>query len=444
VSGLERAELQALDRQGRKTGTFPVQFNPTSLTLQLTNSVDGASSRGRQRQQYNGTSSTTLNVTLEFDTADEGTTASPVDVRTRTADIAQFMLPGGKNSKQAPPKVQFHWGTFELAGVMTSLNEELTLFSADGVPLRAKTTIQIKEQDPKYEALEAGPGANAGADVPASGEGDGGTGGGPSDRAAEALAGETPADFLARNGLAPEAWRAIGGALSALADGIELEAGVAVDFSSTLAFGGSVGVSAGFQAGIDVGVDARLGLTADAGAGLALAAAGGLTAATQSAASAAAAGAADAARERFGVARQATQASGRPASAAAQFAAGVDSRQPVATAPSVRTLAPQPASPAPLPPRADPRATSFGFGVPLRDRVTSAAAEGAVGTYVVIGPRLPATQVTDVSARRGRGTPWEQLAATDATRRADAEQHRRSPPCGCHRCDPRGRQRYRR
>ncbi len=60
----------------------------------MTNSTDGAASRGRQAQQYNGSASTSLTVQLEFDTADEGSTGTAVDVRTRTAQVARFVLPG--------------------------------------------------------------------------------------------------------------------------------------------------------------------------------------------------------------------------------------------------------------------------------------------------------------------------------------------------------------
>jgi hypothetical protein len=67
------AVLDILDKKGKVTKTIPVQFNPSSLRLTLSNSVDGGTSRGRQVQQYNGSSSTQLHVELEFDTADEGT-----------------------------------------------------------------------------------------------------------------------------------------------------------------------------------------------------------------------------------------------------------------------------------------------------------------------------------------------------------------------------------
>ena len=78
MTALEKAVLEELDKKGQPVNgsAVPVQFNPTSLKLQMTNSIDGAASRGRQAQQYNGSSSTSLTVQLEFDTADEGSTGT--------------------------------------------------------------------------------------------------------------------------------------------------------------------------------------------------------------------------------------------------------------------------------------------------------------------------------------------------------------------------------
>ncbi len=463
MTALTHAVLEVLDSGGNASDAVEVQFNPASLSLQMANSIDGGESRGRQTQQYNGSSSTTLSLDLEFDTADEGTTEAPVDVRTRTAAVARFVLPGGEGSRQAPPKVQFRWGTFQLAGVMTSLSEELSLFSPSGIPLRAKTSIQIKEQDPRYEALESGPGANRSGGAPASGEpsagnGPGTAGGGLSDRAAEALAGETPADFLARNGLAPEAWRAVAGALGSLSGGIELEAGLAIDFSASLSLGVGIGVSAGFQAGLDISLGASLGLeggaATDLASGFALSAAGGLTAASETAAALHAASSAQQAKAAFSPASggsggaggaggaaaagsTAASLSGSGASGASGMAGGSGgagtsrgaglagmagvSHSPLSDATTARTLAPQAAAPAPLPPRADRRATSFGAGVPLRDRVIIDSAQSGTGGYVVIASRAPQAAL----GAAGRGG------------RADAEQHRRTPDCRCRRCDPR-------
>jgi hypothetical protein len=404
VSGLEKAVLEELDKAGKPVGSsaVPVQFNPTSLKLQMTNSTDGAASRGRQVQQYNGSASTSLSVQLEFDSADEGSTDAAVDVRTRTAQVARFVLPGAAGSKQAPPRVQFRWGTVIVGGVMTSMSEELTLFSAQGVPLRSSVSIEIKQQDPKFEALESGPGANPDTAAPPAGEPSAGAGpgtagdgtGGPDTRTAEALDGESAADFLTRNGLDPSAWRAIAGLLD---DPLTLSAGLAVDFSASLSVQAGIGVALGIGAELDVSVGSSLGLEVDAGAGasaasgFALAAAGGLTAAAQTLAGTEAAAAASQARSAFAT------------PVAPPAAPAPDAHLPLAAAPTARTLSPEPAAPRPLPPRADPRATSFGRGVPLRDRVVPVEASAGTGGWVVVAPRPPAPPPATATSRAGCG-----------------------------------------
>jgi len=414
---LQKAKLAEVDGKGKVSKEVAVQFNPATLRLQRANSIDAGKSRGRQVQQYNGTSSTTLNLELEFDTADLDQDGTPVDVRSLTADVSRFVLPGGKGSKQAPPRVRFSWGKFVLTGVMSSANEDLDLFSFDGVPLRAKVSISIKEQDPKFEALERGAGANpstsappAGAPAPAGpGTSGGGASKGPADRVAEALDGESAADFLARNGLEPEGWRAIADGVS---DVLSLLPGEPIGFS----LGGPLlGVSIGggeFALGgeLDVagGLDVSLGLgatdTGTAGgrhdprpgapdpAGFALAAAGGVTAAVQAAASGRAAAAADASRDAFGSPRPAAPAAA-PDRARLRDAGGPR------TLPSMAAAAAAPAA------AADPRATSFGAGVPLRDRVVPEEVRLAHSPWVTIGPRRPAAApAPSAPGRCGCGT----------------------------------------
>jgi hypothetical protein len=423
VSAPAKATLFAIDKGGNVVDTIPVQFNPGSMRLQMANSVDGGASRGRQTQQYNGSASTTLTLDLEFDTADEGTDANPVSVLDRTDRVRQFVLPGGTESKQAPPRARFRWGSFELTGVMDSLTEELGFFSSEGVPLRSKLSISIKEQDSRFAALERGAGANDDTSPPAAGEGSAGagpgtSGGGLLDSAAAALSGETAADFLARNGLAPEAWRALGGALDALGDGISLEAGATIGFSAGASLDAGLGLSAGFQAGIDASFDASLGLGAAVGSsvglesGFALAGAGGLTAAIDQATTASTTAAADAARASFDLPPRPSVAATPPTSArSATSATSVGSRS--AAAPIV---------PAPAP---DARATTFGRGVPLRDR---AGATGATGARPVVGAGTGGLPPTSGS----RLAPWERVA--ESGRAGDHEQSGRRPGCGCHHC----------
>jgi hypothetical protein len=417
MGALEKAELHELSPAAEPTTVgeaIKVQFNPTSMRLQMTNNVEGGKSRGRQVQQYNGTSSTVLSLDLVFDTADEGTTDQPRNVREKTSRVSRFVLPAGRQTKQAPPRVRFHWGDFVFDGVMTSLTEDIDLFTSGGVPVRAKLSVSVKEQDPKFEALQSGAGASTGAaatDAGAARAAPGTTGRGPTNRTGVALGGESAAEFSARMGLDPSAWRGVAADLS---DSLSLQAGTQIDFSADLSVSAGVGASAGVEVGASLSIDAAVGLetraTLDGAApGFALSAVGGVEAAIQTAAAIQTESAAARARSAFDQPRPAPAAAkGRPVtlglgSLAPGVAAAVSAavRGPSALgppeqprpplrltgipSPSVQAAAP----PAPAPPRADPRAVAYGLGVPLRPRVTGAADErqGAVAGRVVVGPR---------------------------------------------------------
>src|SRR5207253_1223229 len=98
---------------------IPVQFNPTTLKLQLNNKVEGGQTTGQPVRQYIGSSSSTLTLDLVFDTADEGTTESPVSVLEKTAQVEAFLLPVTKDGqKQVPPRARFHWGKLIVDGVV--------------------------------------------------------------------------------------------------------------------------------------------------------------------------------------------------------------------------------------------------------------------------------------------------------------------------------------
>src|SRR6478752_2303951 len=154
MPALEPATLSEIsaDAQAKPVpGTeLALQFNPASLKLQLANKVEGGDTKGRQTRQYLGKTSTTLTFEVHFDTADDGTTSTPVSVRTKTAMIERFVLPKGKgNTKQAPPKARFHWQELVFDGIIDDLNIDFDFFAANGTPLRAKMTVSMKEQDAK-------------------------------------------------------------------------------------------------------------------------------------------------------------------------------------------------------------------------------------------------------------------------------------------------------
>jgi len=150
------------DAQPKDVGApIEVQINPATLRLQMASTVDFGKDAGRQKIQYQGSTST-LSFDLLFDTADEGTTDDPLDVRTRTRQLERFVLPQMKRAKAVPPRVRFTYGSLSVVGAMTSLNQDFDFFARGGVPLRAKCAVTIKVQRPEFDASLAGPGANTG------------------------------------------------------------------------------------------------------------------------------------------------------------------------------------------------------------------------------------------------------------------------------------------
>ncbi|WP_086843557.1 hypothetical protein [Amycolatopsis kentuckyensis] len=366
---LTKAELRAI---GDGPGTAPkpdsvpivVQINPATLRLQMSASVDAGKDSGRSKVQYQGSTST-LSFDLMFDTADEGTTEEPVDVRTRTRQLEQFVLPA-KNTKAVPPRVRFTYGSFSVIGVMTSLNQDFDYFARNGVPLRAKCAVTIKEQRPEFDATKAGAGDNLGLGaIPADGTprvtspatSSSANPPGvplpvqpppPPDRSAAALGGESAPELAARMGLDPGAWKGLQG----ITDPLSLPAGQRVDFSSALTAQAGLGAAPAVSA-------PAVGLPPD---GVALAAAGGLTKVLTDAASTGGGTAAATARQ--------------------GFAAGPDPARPAS--PAVTVAVPGRAS------GPDPRALSYGYGVPLRRRLAAGAA--AASGLVTDRRRVPGAE----------------------------------------------------
>lgn len=432
----KKATLQPMGAQAKPTPAGPpieVQINPASLRLNQTNSLDVGKDAGRPKTQYQG-SQATLTFDLMFDTADEGTTDAPVDVRTRTKELERFVLPAMGQAKAAPPRVQFVYGSFTVIGVMASLNQDFDFFATNGVPLRAKCAVTIKEQKPEFDANLAGPGANKGEGAtppvpPAAGPG-ASPAALPADRTGTALAGESASDFANRMGLDPGAWK---GLAAGLTDPLRLEAGLQIDFSASLSLGVSLGIEVGATAGVTLGgggTAAGSGLSTSASptrpsspipaqapaVGAALTAQGGLSRALDRAAAATAGTAVAMAVASFptepptfsGATTRGTN--GAASAGGAALAASVPS--PYGGTPPVRGSGGT--GPAVT---ADPRSLSYGFGVPLRprlgvvrvttiglvhERTTLATAPAADGVPVTDDPTVPRWQALPPGAD---GTP---------------------------------------
>ena len=465
---LSKATLQEIDnanqpRAGR--AAVSVQFNPGSLRLQYSNQSEGGSSPGRQARQHTGNGAVTLAVELQFDTADEGSTAVPRSVLERTRQIETFIKPqssGGSN--QAPPRLRFHWGDLIIDGVMESLSVDIDHFAHNGIPLRAKASLSIKGQDAERQANASGAGANSAQGTPPSAAGGAlaglpgaggsfglgigaglsvglgvgigvgvgvgfgasaslgiGVGGSLSLAAgasavASALDGESLSQLALRSGLAPEAWRALS---AGVADPTRLAAGREVALPATASAGPGVGAGTGVQAGtqgsaapsaaqrVGLASAASIGARGALQTGYAMAAAGGLGAALETVkADAGTAGATQARRDFAGAGGDMAQATD-PLSAAV---ATPGQRQQVFSL------------------RADPRAQSFGRGVPLRDRVQTAQEARA---NLLAGQAFLKRQTTLLPPTTSDpGVPgWVALplAATELS----PQRHPRGCRCGC-------------
>jgi Contractile injection system tube protein len=483
---LQKAIIAELDGENVKD-SFPVQFNPTTLRLTLNNRVEGGESHGRQVRQFIGPSSASLSLDLIFDTADDGSTTRPRSVRVKTKQLERFLFPKGAGKQgNTPPRIRFVWGDLIVDGVADSLTIDFDHFAANGAPLRAKVSLTIKGQDSEKDlkpikgnrkaaptpgrASAGGVGSGAGG-----GAGGGGLGGGvgPSAQASAgfgasagislgasasvgvALDGESAADFAARVGIDPAAWRGLdlGGESS-----LSLSAGVEIGFDAELNASAGLGVTVGVESGVSASLEASVGLEASASlsavagigvgaelaSGFALSAAGGVSAAIESVQNTRNQSAEQKAREAFDAPQKTLPPAAAPTIQRARATSGVSSaasRQPAppdqARAPLKNTGLPSPATQqaaAHRPARADVRASSFGFGVPLRQTVGEAAnlradsIQGGVAIKSKIASGEP-PMTTDPTKPH-----WVALPARDRARKsADKVQQRTRParPCGC-------------
>lgn len=140
---LVKAKLS--DNKGHE---LEVQFNPESLSIEHQTygedsrkrpgekSARGGAEEAGQSTVKTGYSTSISSVTLLFDTSDSGE-----NVRDFTLVIAEMMKP----EKNVVPIVTFQWGSLMFKVNITGFTEELTYFSDQGVPLRAKVNLRMTE-----------------------------------------------------------------------------------------------------------------------------------------------------------------------------------------------------------------------------------------------------------------------------------------------------------
>jgi hypothetical protein len=109
-------------------------------------------------------------------------------------------------------------------------------------------------------------------------------------------------------------------------------------------------------------------------------------------------------------------------------------RAPLSSSGLPSLAAQQAAAPAPAPPRADPRATSFGFGVPLRSSVGHAADLRAGAIQGRVALRAQVASGEPPFTENPTTPPWVSLPRRDRARETVDKAlgiARPAHPCGC-------------
>jgi nucleoid-associated protein YgaU len=161
-----KAYFERLDARGNVVARMDVQFNPTEYSTSKGAQIAEIAIPGIDSPILQFIRGTNEQVTLElfFDTTDSGMAAGARRVTELTDQFYALVKMSGE--EHAPPRCRFGWGdsfpglvhqsgavigkrkTFQC--IVETIQQKFTLFSPQGVPLRARLTLTLRE----YKTLE--------------------------------------------------------------------------------------------------------------------------------------------------------------------------------------------------------------------------------------------------------------------------------------------------
>lgn len=260
MTELASAVLVPFDEQGKNpvdSEKTILDFNPETLNIKITNTLEQEQAqKNKPRRQFVASTSSTLSFDAIFDSthpskqpghAPSSETPEMLDVRKRTERLAKLLYVDDKAKKPAPRRVRFSWGSIVFEGVMDSYAEVLDYFSPEGVPLRSKVSISIKEQKFEYK-IEGQRAALAGFNNAAPG----------------APPGVGPGTVPGADADGPLGLGAPGAFGAGLSFGLDASFGLSADVGLSLGFGVDAAV------GLDLGVGVDLGFSAGASFGMSM------------------------------------------------------------------------------------------------------------------------------------------------------------------------------
>ena len=158
-SSLKKGRIFLCDSKGKKKDSTGVEFcfNPSSYTIKSTptyKSVPAIGADAGSRVFISG-AKRVLTATLLFDSMSGGDSLlaglqengyDESKLKPVTDKIKQLMATVWvEGTEHRPPQVIFSWGNLNFRGSITSLNEEYTMFTREGKPIRARVAITIEE-----------------------------------------------------------------------------------------------------------------------------------------------------------------------------------------------------------------------------------------------------------------------------------------------------------
>jgi hypothetical protein len=166
---LIKAHIQRLKADGTIDGApFPVQFNPSEYTLSKGSQIAEIPIPGLDQPilQFVRGQTETLSLDLFFDSTEDGMGPDATPVTKKTDKFYELIKIDRET--HAPPVLRFMWGQDGFAGanfdgnwssqartngfqcVVESIKQRFTLFSSEGIPLRAVLSVALRE----YYSLE--------------------------------------------------------------------------------------------------------------------------------------------------------------------------------------------------------------------------------------------------------------------------------------------------
>jgi hypothetical protein len=130
---------------------FEAHFNPTEYTLTKGAQIAEIGVPGIDSPilQFIRGQNERLTMDLLFDSTDDGMGDGATDVRNQTKQVYQLVKI--QPATHAPPRFRVSWGTgLSFVAIAEQVQQKFTLFSPEGIPLRATLSLTFRE----YKTLE--------------------------------------------------------------------------------------------------------------------------------------------------------------------------------------------------------------------------------------------------------------------------------------------------